>query len=79
MAPSTDQTQQERFKSLLRDQLEYLRASAESYDRGNHNEAKRMATTMRLLFSNSKKSAGLIFQMAGKDVLLLRLNRCDDT
>lgn len=61
---------QGRLKEKLLQQLGYLERSALAYDQGHKDEAFRMAGVMRLLFCNSKKSAGLVFQLGGKKIFL---------
>jgi hypothetical protein len=59
-----------RLKRKLVEQLEWLSSSAAAYDSGRTSEAIRLAAIMRTLFSHSKKSAGLVFQLGGKKIFL---------
>jgi hypothetical protein len=54
----------------LGEQLEFLRASAAAFDGGQEAEAKRMATTIRLLVHNTKRSAGLLKQLGVQHQIL---------
>ncbi|PKM42871.1 MAG: hypothetical protein CVV03_09425 [Firmicutes bacterium HGW-Firmicutes-8] len=44
----------------LREQLEFLELSAESYDRGKDGEAKRLASTIRVLVHETRSSHSLL-------------------
>jgi hypothetical protein len=59
-----------RLKQKLLEQLGFLERSAAAYDHGHKEEAIRMAGVMRVLFSRSRKSAGLVFQLGGRKILL---------
>jgi hypothetical protein len=59
-----------RLKRKMGGQLEWLHSSAAAYDNGRTSEAIRLAGIMRTLFSNSKKSAGLVFQLGGRRIFL---------
>jgi hypothetical protein len=59
-----------RLKKRFQEQLGFLVSSASAYDQGNKAEAIRLAGVMRVLFSHSRKSAGLVFQLGGKRTLL---------
>src|SRR5258707_7952271 len=59
-----------RLRGKLLQQLDFLARSAAAYDHGYKDEAIRMAGHMRVLFSHSRKSAGLVFQLGGKKILL---------
>jgi hypothetical protein len=74
---STPQTEQE-LKEHLKEQIEFLQRSAKAYDEGYTSEAKRIATTLRVLLydstpSNSSKSSKLsrpsrsLLTLLGKD------------
>lgn len=47
----------------LREQLGFLRASARAFDEGEEAEAKRLATTIRVLVHNTDRSASLLKQL----------------
>jgi hypothetical protein len=49
--------------SHLREQMDFVRASAQGFDAGNEAEAKRLATTLRVLLHNSKQSHSLLKQV----------------
>jgi hypothetical protein len=59
-----------RLKKRFQEQLGFLASSAAAYDQGSKAEAIRLAGVMRVLFSHSRKSAGLVFQLGGKRILL---------
>jgi len=59
-----------RLKKRFQEQLGFLASSAAAYDQGIKAEAIRLAGVMRVLFSHSRKSAGLVFQLGGKRILL---------
>src|SRR5260221_7047971 len=59
-----------RLKKRFQEQLGFLASSAAAYDQGIKAEAIRLAGVMRVLFSHSRKSAGLLFQLGGKRILL---------
>jgi hypothetical protein len=56
-----------RLLGYLREQVEFLRASAASYDAGFEGEARRLATTIRVLVHDTKSSHSLLGQMGLKD------------
>lgn len=49
--------------SYLREQMGFLRRSAEAFDEGEESEAKRLAAILRLLLHNSKSSNSLLRQL----------------
>lgn len=53
----------------LYEQMAFLRRSASHYDEGEFSEAKRLATTLRVLLHDSKKSKSLLTQLGLKDKL----------
>jgi len=53
----------EELQSHLNEQLEFLKTSAESYDDGFIGEAKRMATTIRVLLHDTSASLSLLGQL----------------
>ena len=53
----------------LNEQMGFLRRSAEHYDGGDFSEAKRLATTLRVLLHDSEKSKSLLTQLSVKDKL----------
>ena len=56
------QSQDDLTKHLM-EQLEFLKRSAKSYDEGFEGEAKRMATVIRLLVHETKRSRSLLGQL----------------
>ncbi len=66
--PRHRQTDPELMEHLY-DQMGFLRRSAEHYDAGNFSEAKRLATTLRVLLHDSKKSKSLLTQLRLKSEL----------
>ncbi len=53
----------EELRAHLDEQLEFLRLSSKSYDSGFTGEAKRMATTIRVLVHDTPKSISLLKQL----------------
>ncbi len=64
--------------ALLCEQLSFLRASAAAYDAGTEEEAKRLATTIRVLFHDTKASKSLLHQLKMKAPLRLYRSGHDD-
>ena len=64
-----------RLKRKLGEQLEWLHSSAAAYDNGRTSEAIRLAGMMRTLFSDSRKSAGLVFRLDGRTIFLNAANQ----
>ncbi len=62
------QTYQE-LRGHLCEQMDFLRASAASYDNGAEGEAKRLAITIRVLVHDTKKSKSLLLQLNMKHLL----------
>lgn len=62
------QTDSELMEHLY-DQMGFLRRSAEHYDAGDFSEAKRLATTLRVLLHDSKHSKSLLAQLGLKGEL----------
>lgn len=62
------QTDQE-LRDHLYEQLRFLRVSAASYDSGFEGEAKRLATTVRVLVHDTKKSKSLLHQLNLKHII----------
>jgi hypothetical protein len=58
----TPQTSEELHQQLV-EQLQLLSNSAEAYDRGEHFEAKRIATTLRILLYDQGQSHSLLGQL----------------
>lgn len=63
---TTPQTHQE-LESHLKEQLDFLQSSCDSYDSGNHAEGKRIAATLRLLLHDTNSSKSLTNQLGLKD------------
>jgi hypothetical protein len=57
------------LKAHLREQVAFLRASAEAFDRGFEGEAKRLATTIRVLVHDTGQSKSLLTQLKIKNSL----------
>lgn len=57
----------EELWGLLREQKEFLERSADAFDRGYEAEAKRLATTLRLLVHDTNSSVSLLTQLGLKD------------
>ena len=62
------QTRQD-LRNHLCEQLRFLRASAASFDKGFEGEAKRLATTIRLLLHDTKSSKSLLHLLKMKHAL----------
>ena len=59
------------FRSHLRKQLGFLERSCASYDAGFHDEAIRIATTVRVLIHNTKNSTSLLKHLNATTIKLL--------
>lgn len=57
----------EDFQRQLADQIGFLKASADSFDRGFEGEAKRLALTIRVLVHDTRSSRSLLGQLALRD------------
>ncbi|MEC6440992.1 hypothetical protein [Acinetobacter baumannii] len=57
----------EELKKHLREQLVFLKSSNKSFDEGIHAEAKRLATTIRVLVHDTIKSESLLKQLGIKN------------
>lgn len=66
--PRHRQTDPELMEHLY-EQMGFLRKSAELYDAGDFSEAKRLATTLRVLLHDSKNSTSLLTQLRLKKEL----------
>ncbi len=64
------QTDQDLLNHLC-EQLRFLRASADAFDGGFEGEAKRLATTIRVLLHETKNSRSLLGQLNMKDSLMM--------
>jgi hypothetical protein len=58
----------EELISHLRDQINFLLLSADSFDRGFFSEAKRMAVAIRILLYDTTKSSSLLGQLGKKNI-----------
>jgi len=56
------------LKSLLEVQIAFLQTSTDAYDNGFEYEAKRLATTIRVLLHDSKASKSLLGQLNKKNI-----------
>ena len=59
----------EDLRNHLCDELRFLRASAASFDGGQEGEAKRLATTVRVLLHDTKQSESLLQQLKLKQAI----------
>ena len=59
---STSHTKEE-LRTLLNENIDFLRRSCESFDSGYPSEAKRLAVTARVLIHNTKQSKSLLAQL----------------
>lgn len=62
MAKKIPQSQEE-LQAQLQEQISFLKSSIKLFDEGNTAEAKRLATTIRVLFHESKTSTPLLKQL----------------
>lgn len=56
------------LKSMLEEQIDFLRLSSDAYDRGFDGEIKRLAAACRVLFHDTPKSISLLMQLGMKDL-----------
>lgn len=56
------------LRAQLKDQIDFLKSSAKDYDEGHINEAKRIATSIRILVYDKNKSPSLLTQLNKKDI-----------
>lgn len=68
MPNDVPQSEQE-LNEHLADHVRFLELSADSYDSGFTGEAKRMATSLRVLLHDTKKSQSLLNQLGRKSIL----------
>ncbi|KST49673.1 hypothetical protein NE256_13100 [Enterococcus faecium] len=61
---------EDNLKDSLNEQYHFLLQSASQFDKGNFFEAKRLATTSRVLLRDTRNSASLLKQLGVKDSLL---------
>lgn len=59
----------EELRQQLRDQIAFLRTSCRLYDEGEFHEAKRIATSARILLHDTERSSSLLRQLAHKNIL----------
>lgn len=57
------------LRKHLAEQIEFLKSSVLVFDRGNHSEAKRLATVIRTLLHDTKSSKSLLGQLGMKSLL----------
>lgn len=57
------------FRVHLEEQLDFLRASCDAFDAGREHEAKRLATTLRLVVHDTGRSTSLLTHLGVKDRL----------
>jgi len=62
------QTEDE-MKSHLKEQIEFLKRSSQSYDEGFTSEAKRLTVAIRVLLHDTQKSTSLLTHLKKKDIL----------
>lgn len=65
----------ERFRTKLREQLEFLQRSCDAFDCGAEAEAIRMAIVLRILFHNTKSSTSLITHLGKHGTKMLSSSR----
>jgi hypothetical protein len=78
-APSKDEVKSEaklppttaELEQNLREQIQFLRRSTEYFDKGMEDEAKRIASSLYILFVNASDFASLLEQMRIRDELIL--------
>lgn len=58
------------FKEHLNQQLGYIKRSADLYDRGHHDEAARIAVSLRVLLHDTGSSTSLLTHMGAKSIRL---------
>jgi hypothetical protein len=61
---------QEELEHHLSEQINFLRRSASSFDNGYVDEVKRLATTLRILLHDTRRSRSLLGQLNRKDLFL---------
>jgi hypothetical protein len=61
----------EELEELLHEQLAFLESSAAAFDAGKHEEAKRLAVSLRVLLHDTKNSHSLLGQLGKKNVTFL--------
>jgi hypothetical protein len=59
------------FQSQLRRQLEFIKNSCDLYDDGRHDEAIRIATSLRVLFHDTRSSTSLLRHLSKQCITLL--------
>lgn len=59
------------LNELLQEQLGFLQSSAEAFDQGVKAEAKRLATTIRVLLHDTESSRSLLTHLQAKGVLFI--------
>ena len=64
------QTEDE-LRTHLQEQVRFLKTSAESFDKGDRTEAKRLAVAVRILFHDTKHSLSLLGQLGLKSCSFL--------
>jgi hypothetical protein len=52
----------------LAEQLQFIEASADAFDKGFEGEAKRLAVTLRVLLHDTKSSRSLLGQLGRKNI-----------
>jgi hypothetical protein len=57
------------LKSQLKEQIEFLRRGAKSFDEGSMAEGKRLAVVIRVLLHDTKSSTSLLKHLGKKDIL----------
>lgn len=61
----------DRFRTQLRIQLRFLATSCEMFDKGDQEEAIRIATTLRVLLHDTKKSTSLLRSLDATDTRII--------
>jgi len=60
---------QSELKLKLKEQMDFLRSSCKAFDLGSESEAKRIATSIRVLVHDTNRSNSLLAQLGHKDKL----------
>lgn len=59
---------EDELKNHLKEQIEFLMSSSNSYDKGFKSEAKRLATSLRILLHDTSNSVSLLSQLNKKNI-----------
>lgn len=67
------------YQKHLQQQLDYIKRSADLYDQGHHNEAARIAVSLRVLLHDTRSSVSLLTHLGAKSSIKLASKTSDDT